>query len=87
MYDEVRRPFSQHVQDLSFELGEIYWLETPNRKHFTAEESATGRIPLEELQALYAEVVDIQQWTYTTSLSSERELAVDKLRIRVALPK
>lgn len=84
MYDEVRRPFSQHVQSISFKLGEIYWLETPNRKHFTAEESAAGQVPLEELQTLKEEVIDIQRWTYTTSLGTDRETAVDKLRARVS---
>ena len=65
---------------MSFRMGEIYWMETPTMKHFTVEDSAAGRIPMSALEAMYQEILDLQRWTWTTSLDDDRDLAIEKLK-------
>lgn len=80
IYDAVRRPFAQHIQDISFKSGETVWLHSPRFQHITAEESARGNVSAEELQALHAELMDWQRWAGTTTLRGDRERAVRMLK-------
>lgn len=77
IYDALRRPFSQHVQRLSFRLGEVYWLDTPRTARYPAGPGVD--IALDDLHAVHAEIVDLHRWTWTTTLSADRERAVRML--------
>lgn len=76
VYDAVRRPFTQHIQDLSQELGEVLWMETPAMKHVSAGEE----VPFADLEAMHARIVELHRWTWTTSLGADRDDAVAKVR-------
>lgn len=83
VYDTVRRPFAQHVQAVSFHVGEIYWLETPEMQHVTAEASAAGSVPMTDLRAMCDKLIEVHRWTWDSSLGDDCEDAVRKLEAEV----
>ncbi|KAI0695320.1 hypothetical protein BC835DRAFT_1414956 [Cytidiella melzeri] len=85
VYSEVRRPFTKHIQDLSFQLGEIVWLESPRMRHYTADDSAAGKIPQSELDALVADdSTNLQKWAWTTTSAEDGELAIQKIKAKAS---
>ena len=81
VYDEIRRPFAQNVQELSFKAGEIAWLDGPRTQSYSAEDSAAGRIPESVVKEVVAEdVAGIQKWTWTTDPQADLRLAMQKLK-------
>ena len=81
VYDEIRRPFAQNIQELSFKAGEIAWLDGPRTQSYSVEDSAAGRIPESVVKEVVAEdMADIQKWTWTTDPQSDLRLAVQKLK-------
>ncbi|KAI0085592.1 hypothetical protein BDY19DRAFT_442598 [Irpex rosettiformis] len=86
VYDEIRRPFAQHIQELSFKTGEIAWLDGPRTQSYSAEECAAGRIPESVLQQTISEdMAGVQRWTWTTDPQADLKLAVEKLKAKVEL--
>lgn len=88
MYDEVRRPFVQNIQEMSLEAGKIVWLENSRMHSYTAEESACGKIPLDELMDLVTEDSSkLQHWTWSTSPTDEIEAALKLMKAEVSSEK
>lgn len=85
IYDSTRRPFAQHIQDLSFKTGEIAWLDSPRVKmHRESSDSEDGRIPERVLKEVIEEdMVDVQRWTWTTDPMGDVERAVRALEAAV----
>lgn len=79
----MRRPFSQRIQKLSFQVGEVYWLEAPETKHITAEQSAAGKVPWDVLQKKHEQILELHHWKWTTPLDADHDSAVAKLKARV----
>lgn len=81
MYDQIRRPAAQNVQELSFKVGEIAWLDNPRVQHYSREESAAGRIPESVLHELLdKDWVDLHRWTWETDPQDDLKVAVERLR-------
>ena len=81
VYDEIRRPFAQNIQELSFKAGEIAWLDGLRTQSYSVEDSAAGRIPESIVKEVVAEdMADIQKWTWTTDPQADLRLAVQKLK-------
>ena len=81
VYDEIRRPFAQNIQEPSFKAGEIAWLDGPRTQSYSVEDSAAGRIPESVVKEVVAEdMADIQKWTWTTDPQADLRLAVQKLK-------
>ncbi|KAI0689374.1 hypothetical protein BC835DRAFT_255975 [Cytidiella melzeri] len=81
VYDEVRRPFAQHIQDLSFQYGDMLRLESPRMMHYTTEDSIAGKISRDELmELLEQDTMDVQRWMWTTTPREDLERAIVKLR-------
>ena len=75
------RPLAQHVQELSFKVGQIVWLDSPRVQSYSVEESAAGHIPESVLQELIAkDLVDLHKWTWETDYQADLKLAIQKLR-------
>ncbi|KAI0338351.1 FAD/NAD(P)-binding domain-containing protein [Trametopsis cervina] len=84
IYDEIRRPFALHIQELSYLTGESIWLESMGLRHYTAEDSAAGRIPHAELVELVTkDQPDKFRWAWTTSLKGDQDRAVEMLNSAV----
>ncbi|KAI0090694.1 FAD/NAD(P)-binding domain-containing protein [Irpex rosettiformis] len=82
VYDEIRRPFSQQVQQWSFEAGQSIWLEGSQMQKYSAEDSSMGRIPHDELETvLRVDTFGKYHWVWQTTLTPDRELAIEKLRV------
>ena len=81
VYDEVRRPFAQNVQELSFKVGQVVWLDSPSVHQYCAEESAAGRIPETVLRELVTkDLADHFRWTWETDPQIDVQLAIQKLK-------
>ncbi|KAI0729300.1 hypothetical protein BC629DRAFT_1601528 [Irpex lacteus] len=84
IYDEIRRPFVQNVQELSFKTGEMGWLGCPRTKPYSKEDSVAGRIPEETLKTVISQdMADAQRWTWTTDPQPDVARAVQKLKAAV----
>ena len=82
-YDEIRRPFTQHVQDLSFKAGEIIWFDSPQVQ--SCFNDATEDVSAQELEEqISMGMTNLLQWQWTTSLKPDIELAVQRLKSKVA---
>lgn len=79
VYDDVRRPFSQGVQEASEKNGRNYQLRRAGWENVSAEDSRAGRYPRELLDVLVRELSEITAWTRETSILSEREGVVERI--------
>jgi hypothetical protein len=84
VFDEIRRPFSQHIQDMSLEFGKTVRLGSSRMQAYSVEDSSAGRIPHDELMELMDEDVKaLTRWTWTTTITEDLQLGVDKLKAKV----
>lgn len=79
VYDDVRRPFSQGVQEGSQKNGMNYQLRRAGWENVSAEDSRAGRYPRELLDVLVQELSEITAWTRDTSILNEREGVVERI--------
>ncbi|KAI0086402.1 FAD/NAD(P)-binding domain-containing protein [Irpex rosettiformis] len=81
IYDESRRPFAQNVQELSFKVGQIAWLDSPRVQSYSAEDSTSGVIPENVLKELLTkDWVDLHKRTREPDPQVDLQLAIHKLR-------
>lgn len=81
VYDEIRRPFAQNVQDMSHDSGEAIWLVGPRMRKYTVEDSASGKIPHDELELVLREdTLSKYLWAWETTLRRDRERAIEMLQ-------
>ena len=87
-YDQVRRPFSQDIVRRSHRSGMMYCFQDGHLKDVSAEDSAAGKIPLEQLEALRDDIAELLEWTWSTSAMGDRDRAVKLLHdmLEVAEP-
>ncbi len=72
IYDDVRRPFSQGVQEGSARNGTSYQLCRAGWEDVSVEDSSAGRYPRELLSVIAADVNKQTRWLYETSILDER---------------
>ncbi|KAI0759185.1 FAD/NAD(P)-binding domain-containing protein [Irpex lacteus] len=85
VYDEVRRPFTQRIQELSYEAGAILLLGNSRMNAYSAEDSVEGKIPENVLQEqIVTDMTAVLEWQWTTSLRPDITLALQKLRDALA---
>jgi hypothetical protein len=84
VFDEIRRPFSQHIQDMSWEYGKTVWLGSSRMQAYSVEDSSAGRIPDDELMKLMEDAKGLIRWTWTTTFAGDLQLGIDKLKAKVA---
>lgn len=80
IYDDVRRPFAQSIQDLSLKSGETVGLLSPRFQYITAEDSAKGALSASDLEHLHSDLMDTLRWTWTTTLRGDYDKALEILR-------
>jgi salicylate hydroxylase len=87
VFDEIRRPFAQHVQDMSLEAGKVIFLGNARMQSYTAEDSAAGKIPHDQLTELIAQdAKQLQQWTWTATVTKDLQFAIDQLKAQATAP-
>ena len=80
LYDQIRRPFSQKIAELSEESGLRHSLVSPNLADLTEEQSASGNaLSLEQLHAIGAEVEELRAWRLRGSVEEECEISLKRL--------
>ena len=79
VYDDVRRPFSQGVQEGSDKNGMNYQLRRAGWENVSAEDSGAGRYPRELLDVLAKEFAGVTSWTRDSSILTEREGVVARI--------
>ncbi len=85
VYDEVRRPFTQRIQELSYEAGAILLLGNSRMNAYSAEDSVEGKIPENVLrEQIVTDMTAVLEWQWTTSLRPDITLALQKLRDALA---
>ena len=80
VYDEVRRPFSQTVQEGSENNGKRYQLRGPGWEEVSVEDSRAGRYDHARLEVLSEEFKNQTQWAFETNILGDRERVVERLR-------
>ena len=79
VYDDVRRPFSQNVQQGSDRNGMNYQLLRIGWENISEEDSRAGRYPSELLGKLEQELQKQTRWMYEASILDERALVEQRL--------
>ncbi len=72
VYDDVRRPFSQSVQEGSNRNGMNYHLRRAGWEDISKEDSSAGRYPPELVGRLGEELVKQTGWMFESSILDER---------------
>ncbi|EJF62089.1 FAD/NAD(P)-binding domain-containing protein [Dichomitus squalens LYAD-421 SS1] len=75
IYDDVRRPFSQNVQQGSEWNGMLYQLRRAGWEDISVEDSAAGRYPPELLSAFEKDVKAQMEWQYDPGASIKGDIA------------
>ncbi|KAI1789080.1 FAD/NAD(P)-binding domain-containing protein [Ganoderma leucocontextum] len=79
VYDDVRRPFSQNVQQGSDKNGMNYQLRRAGWEDVSVEDSRAGRYPPELLGVLAEELRKQIEWTFETNILGERARVEERL--------
>ncbi|PIL34427.1 hypothetical protein GSI_03202 [Ganoderma sinense ZZ0214-1] len=79
VYDDVRRPFSQGVQQGSERNGMNYQLRRTGWENVSEEDSRAGRYPQELLGVLEEELTKQMGWAYEASILDERARVEERL--------
>ncbi|KAI0772517.1 FAD/NAD-P-binding domain-containing protein [Trametes elegans] len=81
VYDERRRPVAQQVSAFSLRSGRLHSFIAPELTSVTEELSASGQgMSIEQLKKLAADLEDIKAWQKVTTIASEYDTAVERLR-------
>ena len=75
IYDSVRRPFSQYVQQGSAWNGMMYQLRRTGWEDISREDSAAGRYPPELLDVLGKEIKGLTDWQFGPGASIKDDVA------------
>ncbi|EJF57443.1 FAD/NAD(P)-binding domain-containing protein [Dichomitus squalens LYAD-421 SS1] len=75
IYDDVRRPFSQTVQQGSECTGELYQLRRAGWENISVEDSAAGRYPPELLSDFEKDAKAQMEWQYDPGASIKGDIA------------
>ncbi|KAI8984951.1 FAD/NAD(P)-binding domain-containing protein [Trametes punicea] len=85
IYDEIRRPFVQHIAALSRQSGQLHSLIAPGLSTITPEISASGEAPSKKQLERIAETIEqLKQWRQGTTIEKDREVALQKLEAQLA---
>lgn len=81
VYDGIRRPHAQHIQGMSHDAGEAIWLNSPGMQKYSAEDSALGKIPRDELNMLMSAVLSGGKHlgAGAATMRGDRHIAKEKL--------
>ena len=82
IHDDVRRPFSQYVQQGSAWNGMMYQLRRAGWEDISPEDSAAGRYPPELLDVLGKEIKGLTDWQFGPGASIKDDVAkvVERLK-------
>ncbi|TBU45377.1 FAD/NAD(P)-binding domain-containing protein [Dichomitus squalens] len=81
IYDDVRRPFSQNVQQGSEDNAKRYQLRTDDWEDVTLEDSKAGQYDHAKLDVLAKEFMHQMQWSFDSSILGDRDQVEEKLRV------
>ena len=76
VYDVVRRPFAQTVQERSRENGDISHLRRCGWEDVSAAQSAAGGFPREKLVRVGQEIDKMMNWAIDGTITEDRERAI-----------
>ncbi|KAI1789079.1 FAD/NAD(P)-binding domain-containing protein [Ganoderma leucocontextum] len=79
IYDDVRRPYSQEVQEGSARNGMNYQLRRAGWEDVSVEDSKAGRYPRELLGVLGEELLKQTKWLFETSILDERAALLERI--------
>ena len=77
VYDEVRRPFAQHVQELSFQAGRIMQLD-----YCDAENPQSSS---EDVKKVMQDMNNAHKWIWTSNSQDGGDEAVRRLDVKLKL--
>lgn len=77
VYDQVRRPVSQKVLQLSYDQGLMMCFQSTKMKDFSVQDSQTDKISPDVLKELSRDLNGALEWAWTTSPADDRDRAVE----------
>lgn len=80
VYDEIRRPFSQHIMELSTKSAQCHHLRIPELADLSVEDSASGKALSQEQLWEVGEMMErLRDWRDHTDIMEENKVSMRRL--------